>query len=170
MAPVDKSRNKVAAKFWHSLETWRALFLCIFLINPQSILLIYANRVVPTGKNNMYRMPIDISIWGTPDKLKLVKDKLLYSGFVLKSALMESAGPGGSGEPPMYVPQASKSKSTVLTQSEVNAGSYKRIGCFDSLGINWILILKIIIYTIYSMFTAIIWFIIKWTWVKMFVF
>ena len=67
----------------------------------------------------MYRMPIEISFWGNLDKLKPVRDKLMRHGFSLHSTLVEIEGPSGSGAP-VYVPQAAKGKSVVLSQAEVS--------------------------------------------------
>ncbi|XP_071803107.1 helicase-like transcription factor [Asterias amurensis] len=86
--------------------------------------LVRIDGVVPYGKNNSYRIPVDISVWGKADQKQSVVERLGYRGVRFEPPRGLSEGWGGgiakSGPVKVYKPRASAAAPVQLTKAEMH--------------------------------------------------
>ena len=77
--------------------------------------------IVPHGMSNVFSMPVDITLWGLPDKQAIATMKLKQSGYYLTGGapIMQAAtsSTGATNHVVMYA----EPKRTVLTAIEVKS-------------------------------------------------
>ncbi|XP_038045118.1 helicase-like transcription factor, partial [Patiria miniata] len=80
--------------------------------------------VVPFGKNNQFRIPVDISVWGQGDNKPRVVDMLEYRGVRFDPPRTRSepwrGGMSQSGPTKVYKPRASAAAPMELTKAEMH--------------------------------------------------